>query len=410
MTILASNERQGVIGITGHAGAGHVHSNHGFVQDDSGGFVVSSRIITEAYPVDTAIESAEADMETGWITVRVKGGGEGRARARRGVTPYEVELMQRVIGFDARFTQAAAFRAFGRIYGQGALEVPVAFQAAVCRAVMDALVKAYPEAIFRETEETKGRWDMFIATVVEMNGVPVSVMAVLNACDGGLGPDEDLEGNVLLGTKAELMRRVGMDAIPTIIIEGKAYLPAMKDQLTEATHWVRANAAVDNVTVYNALCEGLAQSGLPGMSTDSAYPRNEGEMAAATDALGQKVVAFGEQLRRAETSREKIAAISELARLVSEDAGGISFMTNSLHTVVRGGGLTPGMSAVLSMAVPASYIGYWKIPEFDRTDSDNFLAIIEKSVAVLNGKLAEARAEISEKCDLKPEAFEHLFG
>lgn len=39
---------------------------------------------------------------------------------------------------------------------------------------------------------------------------------------GGLGPAEDLEGNVALGSKRDLMKRLHMLQCPTIIVEGKA--------------------------------------------------------------------------------------------------------------------------------------------------------------------------------------------
>ena len=37
MHLSLSAQKHGILGISGHAGCGHAHSNDGFVQDDSGG-------------------------------------------------------------------------------------------------------------------------------------------------------------------------------------------------------------------------------------------------------------------------------------------------------------------------------------------------------------------------------------
>jgi hypothetical protein len=39
-----------LIGVMGHAGAGHVHSHSGFIQDDSAGFAVVTTLIRRALP------------------------------------------------------------------------------------------------------------------------------------------------------------------------------------------------------------------------------------------------------------------------------------------------------------------------------------------------------------------------
>lgn len=56
----------------------------------------------------------------GGFEARLSSGGVAYARAHRGVTPYEAELAQRVVGMSAITTQADAMKAFGRILGQGA--------------------------------------------------------------------------------------------------------------------------------------------------------------------------------------------------------------------------------------------------------------------------------------------------
>ena len=120
-----SEKQQGLYGIVGHVGVGHVHSHSGFVQDDSAGYAVASNILKQAVDVDTNIKTVEVNLETGEITVTLPSGGCGTAKARRGFTPAEQELAQRAVGQDATFTQNVAVHTFGRIYGQGALETAV---------------------------------------------------------------------------------------------------------------------------------------------------------------------------------------------------------------------------------------------------------------------------------------------
>ena len=52
----------------------------------------------------------------------------------------------------------------------------------------------------------EGKVGRCIGAVIEIDSVPVSVLGILNANEGGVGPDEDLEGNVMLGEKGKLMK------------------------------------------------------------------------------------------------------------------------------------------------------------------------------------------------------------
>ena len=69
MHVERSTNDRGVIGITGHAGAGHVHSHSGFVQDDTAGFAVIACLLRRAFPVCTTISSVEADIHAHTVTV-----------------------------------------------------------------------------------------------------------------------------------------------------------------------------------------------------------------------------------------------------------------------------------------------------------------------------------------------------
>lgn len=408
MNVVRSTKPRGVIGITGHAGAGHVHSHSGFVQDDTAGFAVIACLLRRAFPVCTTISSVEADIDIGTVTVKTQDGGTGIAWARRGITPYEATLSRLIIGLDAVYSQNAAFAAFGRIYGQGCLELPVALQTATCLAVINTFEKRHPDFLHFGPENMAGKVGRYIGAVIEIDSVPVSIMGILNANDGGLGPDEDLEGNIMLGTKGKVMKNLGLDAIPTIILESKAYVPAICKGQEENKFWVRINRDVDNRVVYDALIQGIKAVNLPFIASDTAYPRATGDMAAATRELGEKIAALGKSLAVAETSREKVAIIGELALLVSQDAGGITYMSPKLHDLVGGGGIMPGSSAVLSMAISEPAIRVWKIPAFTAQDSDMYLAILEKSIPVLLERIEEAYAELKSKKNFIEQDFDYL--
>lgn len=403
------SEKESLFAITGHAGVGHVHSHQGFVQDDSAGFAVALELLKTAYPVETTVEIARANTETGEIFVRTKEGGVGVATARRGVTPWEAELLLRAVGLDSAYSQAAAFRVFGRVYGQGVLEVPVAFQTACCLAAMDSFRKKYPEHMVYGVEDMPGKTGGCIGARLRIQGIPASVMAVVNASEGGVGPDEDLEGNIMLGEKGQVMKILGLDRLPTIIVESKAYVPAVCREGMHERMWIRANADVDNTVVYDALCFGAASARLPFLNSDSAYPRGRGEMAAATQALGRRIAEIGNELAAETRAARKVALVAELAIAVSQDAGGVTYMSSDMYDIVAGGGLMPGTAAVLSMIVSEEYIREWKIPFFTPEDAAKYIQIIEGASQVLATSGDLARKQFKARFQFDASAFQILF-
>jgi hypothetical protein len=408
MNVTRSTKTKGILGITGHAGAGHVHSHSGFVQDDSAGFAVIACLLRRAFPVCTTISSVEADIDTGTVIVKTQDGGTGIATARRGITPYEATLARLAIGLDAVYSQSAAFTAFGRIYGQGCLELPVALQTATCLAVINTFEKQHPGLLLFCPEAMDGKIGRCIGAVIEIDSIPVSILGILNANEGGVGPDEDLEGNVMLGEKGKLMKTLGLDSLPTIILESKAYVPAVCKGQDGNKFLVRINGEVDNRFVYEALVKGAEAANIPCIASDTAYPRGSGQMAAATRALGLKIAQLGNALATAESSKKKVQIVAELAVLVSQDAGGISFMSSKLNDLVGGGGIMPGSSAVLSMAISESAIRIWKIPVFNAQDSDMYLAIIERAVPILKKNIQKAILEFTERKNFFEDDFDYL--
>lgn len=374
--VFVSDNTKGVYGVVGHAGIGHVHSHNSFVQDDSAGFAVVASLMREALEVDTGIKNVLGDPITGTIMVETYGGGIGKTFARRGITPAEADMLSRAVNEDGIYTQSVALKTFGRIYGQGVMETPVALQGAIALAVLDSFYKKAPDKVHITTGKYEGRIDKMASVVVNIGGIDVSLLLNINGSEGGIGPDEDNEGNTALGEKAEIMKAVGLDNIPTIVVESKANIPAYGNKISQPTFLYRAQDKIDDITVANAMAYAAEVLEVPYILSTDALPQVSGQLARATAGFADKIITLGEELKKADYSADKVRIIADMARLISEDAGGISFMTNTLHEEVRGAGMVPGTSAVISLLVSAEYINYWKIPMLDASDIDKYRKII----------------------------------
>ena len=118
--------------------------------------------------------------------------------------------------------------------------------------------------------------------------------------------------------------------------------------------------------------------------SNTAYPRYTGEMVETTKSFGQKISEIGKKIESATGSQEKTKLVAELALLVSQDAGGITYMTSDLHEIVAGGGLVPGLAAVLSIVVSQAYIDDNQIPEITSDDVGNYLEIIVQAIEFMS--------------------------
>lgn len=365
------------IGVAGHAGIGHVFGFGGLIQDDSGGFVTVGAILREILESDTRIERAEADPDANTTQITTVDGGTATASPRRGITPAEARLIEGLAGQDALFCQSLAVTAMGRMYGQGVLEAPVSLEAALANAVVDGFArKAGPQ--FKLAEESiEGNCGLIGGISVEEKGIAVSYLLSVNYTRGGLGPVEDLEGNIALGSKRELMEELHMLHCPTIILESKAYLPSISHGLKQNTFLVRAQEGIDNVVVARALFESAQELGYPVTLRHDLLPRAEGSTTRNTIDLAQRIVGLAEKLRESELASEKSSIVAEMAELVSQDAGAITCLSDGVYDVVRGAGMIPGTSAVLSMVVTQSYCDHWKIPLFEPGDAERAQAIVD---------------------------------
>lgn len=380
ITIKFSEEEKGRFGIVGHVGVGHVHSHSGFVQDDSVGFAVAAHILKQAVPTDTIIEEAYADVNTNSVTVITKAGGKATLSPRRGITPREAEIITSAKGLDASYSQNCAIDVFGRIYGQGAAELQVCFQGVCALAVLESFKKTAGEKLSYTTEKFENKYDVSAATVLDIDGIPVSLMLVINGTNGGIGPDEDYEGNANWTEKGELMHKFALDSIPTTVIESKAFIPGMADTVSENQWMVRAQENIDCTILGESLYASAKELELPVRYETGLMPMPNGALERATVAFADKIIDYAEKLKTADSCADKTVYVAEIAKLISEDAGGVTFMSNSVNDKVRGAGTLPKISAVLSMVTTREYQAYWKIPQVTAEETENYAKIVIKAI------------------------------
>lgn len=396
MRVTLSNASEALLGIVGHAGCGHAHSNNGFIQDDSGGLATVLALFQEATNLDLTIAAVRATTGLeGRIEVETRSGGVGSCTVRRGLTLQEARLAQHVVGQNAVRTQALALDAFGRIYGQGALEAPVALQTAIANAALDSFARRLPQQFVFGWEDLPGNCGRLAGTMLDIDGVPVATLGVVNATEGGLGPVEELEGNAWLYGKKPVMDALNMRDLPTLVIEGKIFSRPMSDNISEDHFLVRAFADDDNVVVAEAFMQGLDTLKYPALYPREALRRTPGGLERLTREAGATICAFGERLQASRTSAEKVAVLAELIAFASQDAGGISFMSDALHNIVGGPGLMPGTAAVLSLIISADSLKEVVMPWLTENDVARYVAVVKATVPQLAARIDEARARVA---------------
>ncbi|MCU0558943.1 MAG: hypothetical protein MUD16_01960 [Desulfobacterales bacterium] len=397
MRISFSNEPKGQAGLSGHIGVSHVNSHSGFVQEDGVGFAVVAQMINMAGSVDLRIARVEATPENGTVKITLNGGGAGTAYARDGITPAEIALMQNAVGKEALCPQTVATEIFGRVNGQGVLEVPSAFITAAATAVVQTFLQNYPENFSYVPEETPLSAGCTLGTVLQIGEMAVSTMLTINAGAGGIGPNEDTEGNVPIGNKGLLMRKLGLDSLPTIIVEAKAFVPSWDQYIKETTLVVRANEVHDNTVVGECISEAAQNLGYPVFRPQNPYPRKQGALSSATREIANQIVDLGNRLGRARTSGEKNKIAAQLAMLVKHDLGGVTFMSDEVNDVVDNGGLLPGTAAVLSSAVTSAHAARYQIPILFKTDLEMYTNTIVESFRLLHDRLSEAKDQLQKR-------------
>ena len=307
------------------------------------------------------------DLRVAKITVRgdalevvTEDGGVGRSSAPHGFTPSEAALMERARGERCLAPQTFTTRVFGRISGQGTHPTACAFSQAVALAMLDTVLRRWPGPVLAEKDDLPGCTGGFVGGCLELCGEPVAWLLSVNASLAGGGPNEDAEGCVPVGAKGRMMAELGMLDIPSIVLEGKAYVPGLEPPVRETTLFIRWNGGYDNDIVAQCLEEAARLSGRPWRGVGDAYPRHTGALEADTKKLGRRIEELGRQYAGARTASRKADVLARLFELCCHDAGASVFMSNGVHEHAGSGGLWPGLGAMLSLTVPAREVEEWK--------------------------------------------------
>lgn len=376
-----SKKKFGSIGVVGHVGCGHCHSVNGQVQDDSVGLAVILYFFQKVTKL--SLEIFDITFDENKIIVNLKNGGIGYGIARRGITPFEKNIIKNLIGKEALMTHTIVLKEFGRIYGQGVLEVPVALQSAIANALLDGFYKNFPDN-FKITKENIGdNYGYILGSVLDIGNISVSFLATVNATLGGIGPNEDLEGNSNYFSKKLIVEYFKLDKIPTIVLESKFFNNALQDLKTD-TFIIRGDKEDDNIDVVNALIQACSILNYPYWYYDlGSMKRKIDSLKLKTIDIGQKIERLGNQLALANLSEEKVRIVSELATIVSQDCGGVTFMSNHIHNEIGGVGLIKQTGAVLSLGVSKKYINENIIPYLTEEDLEKYYQIVLKTISIL---------------------------
>ncbi len=389
-----SKKSHGTCGIVGHAGCGHVNSHLGFIQDDSGGLSAVIRLLQRFTHLDLTITSvvAKTGLDNAYFEVTTKSRGVGKAFARRGITEHELRLAQFSVGKEAVNSQAIVAQCFGRVLGQGAMEVPVALQTAIANASMDSFVKSFPDRFLYGDEEIEGNCGKILGTVLTVDGFDTSVLALSNASIGGVGPNEDIEGNVNLYGKKEMMHSLKLDNLPSIVIEGKVCAEPLSPYINEPTFLIRGNIEDDNPVVANCLFEASKILGFPAEYRGELLKRSSTAMAELTRKQADYLLNLAKSLSTSTTASEKVAIAAEFNRFCSEELGGITFMSEDIHQVMGGVGCIPGTSCVLSLFIPTAQLKRDVQPSLTLDDVDRYVDLCVRSVPLINKEISKADA------------------
>lgn len=399
-----------IAGIVGHAGCGHSNSHCGFIQDDSGGLCATLRILQLATNLDLTIQKVEVVAgRQGQFKVLTASGGIGIASPRRGITPFEAELAQRCIGEQAICTQALAMKCFGRTLGQGAMEVPVSLQSAIANAAINSFASALPKSFLVGDENLDDNFGRLLGCVLNVDGVTVSLLALANATRGGLGPNEDIEGNVNLAGKQALMAKLRLDVLPTILIEGKVCAEPVSSKIDCPTFVTRAYPGDDNTVVSECLVEAAKELDFPIVYPRELLARKAGAMRSLTQEMGMHIAKLGQDLAKAVTSVEKVRIAAEINRYASEELGGVTFMSDNIHELMGGVGAIPGTTGCLSLFISRQELEEVVYPSLTMEDADRFAELILAGTGKLARRIEDAQLEYSAATERYAQLHDKIF-
>ena len=381
--------------IAGHAGIAHNFGHSGLVQDDAQGFSAAAWILKEFLQVDTRINDICFDDREGSLFIFTVSGGCGKAIPRRGFTPFEKEMLKSLKGVDAVFPQRGVLGIFGRFYGHGISEVPASLEFALAEAALDSFARVNEDFV-RVGRDSEWFSDIIGGVQIRSGENPLVVMLSINGSRMGVGPNEDLEGNIPLSPKKELMETLGVLRVPTIILESKAYVPAISH--IEKDHFlVRFNSERDNTIVGYSIEKALNRRELPYILNSNAYGEGPGHMKQGVLKVAERIASCAEALKNSSTAEERVHIGADLATIVSQDYGGAIFMSDELSEIVRATGLLPGTSAVLSRVVPESYVKEHIFPFTTLSDAEQMGRVAMDAAEIIEIQYEQAMEEVERK-------------
>ncbi len=385
---------KGQIGIAGHIGIGHANSHSGVVADDAVGFAVLTHILQKAYHFDITVTKIEV-INGSEVQISLKDGGIGKASCHRGFTKFEEEILQRGINLNYSSSQTFASHIFGRIYGHGICDQVSATSLAHARAIIDTIRKKDNNLVFAKDNIPNSEGE-FLGGVIEINNILISWLLSINCGSKGTGPNEDSEGIIPIGNKGEIIKKLGMDLIPTIVIDGKLFIPKMQYNINDCVPLIRWNNEYDNPVVGKCLVEASECLGLKYIVSDTAYPRDD-SLEQATKNVAKQIIELGEKYHNAKTSATKVELAWELVKIASQDIGGSLYMSNSIFEICGSGGLWPGYAAMLSFIVSKEHLIKHKTITLFEDEAALAANIVVNSVLLLNERLDEAKTYILER-------------
>ncbi|MEM4542406.1 MAG: hypothetical protein QW583_00965 [Sulfolobales archaeon] len=338
--------------VAGHIGVGHVHSYGGLVQDDSLGFASVITLIRKFYDVDLRVRKLVVESPKK-VCVETTGGGVGCATPSSGFTEFEIDMLRQLEGSDASIPHLSVLKVFGRMHGGGCSEASVAVEYALAEAALDTLARNIPGFAIVKSSDFE---DVFGGISIELEEGDMIALLSVNGFRRGIGPAEDLEGNVPLGHKKMIMETLGATRVPSIVIESKAYIPLLSDRIAGSTVLLRYNIEYDNIVVAREIAETLKQLGIDFLETSTAFPRYVKSMVEVKKSVLSELISTASALSSATAARDKVRITEQLVKLVCRDLGGVFFMSDDLIEVVGSAGLVPGTGAVVSIAVDRGYI------------------------------------------------------
>ena len=179
-----------------------------------------------------------------------------------------------------------------------------------------------------------------------------------------------------------IIEKLGMDKLPTLIIEAMIYSKFSKG-LEKPTYFVRGDATDDNPFVIKAVVKAAKDLGIECKFFDGGSKRVKGALKSNTEKVANKIIELGNALKVSEFSKDKVQIISELADIISQDCGGISFMSNELHGEIGGAGMIKRTGAVINLVVTEEYNKENPIPYLTEADLEDYLNLTVASIEKL---------------------------